>query len=90
MGGWVDLQKLITDLDMRNDYKGGVWVYEAYDVKNIREKIRYLLLRRKKIFFYIYDVIHRKKKNAPPITTNDMCRYETIPLKYEMTFVGMK
>jgi hypothetical protein len=24
MGGWVGLQKLITDLDMRNGYKGGV------------------------------------------------------------------
>jgi hypothetical protein len=23
-GGWVGLQKLITDLDMRNGYKGGV------------------------------------------------------------------
>ncbi len=26
MGGWVGLQKLITDLDMRNGYKGGVRV----------------------------------------------------------------
>jgi hypothetical protein len=26
MGGWVDLQKLITDLKMRNGYKGGVRV----------------------------------------------------------------
>jgi hypothetical protein len=24
VGGWVGLLKLITDLDMRNDYKGGV------------------------------------------------------------------
>ena len=24
MGGWVGLQKLITDLDMRNGHKGGV------------------------------------------------------------------
>ena len=23
--GWAGLQKLITDLDMRNGYKGGVW-----------------------------------------------------------------
>ena len=23
--GWVGLKKLITDLDMRNGYKGGVW-----------------------------------------------------------------
>ena len=26
MGGWVGLQKLITDLDMRNGYKWGVRV----------------------------------------------------------------
>ncbi len=26
MGGWVGLQKLITYLDMRNGYKGGVRV----------------------------------------------------------------
>ena len=26
MGGWVGLQKLITDLDMRNGYKGAVRV----------------------------------------------------------------
>jgi hypothetical protein len=33
--------------------KGGVWVYEAYEVKNKREKLRCLLLHRKKknIFF---------------------------------------
>ena len=24
MGGWVGLQKLITDLDMRNGHEGGV------------------------------------------------------------------
>jgi hypothetical protein len=35
------------------------WVYEAYELKNKREKLRCLLLRRKKknMFFYIYDVI---------------------------------
>ena len=36
MGGWVGLQKLITDLEMRNGYKGGVRVVcininEMYD-----------------------------------------------------------
>jgi hypothetical protein len=37
---------------------GGGWVYEAYEVKNNREKLRCLLLRRKKkLLFYIYDVI---------------------------------
>ena len=28
--GWVGLQKLITDLDMRNGYMGVVRAYEAY------------------------------------------------------------
>jgi hypothetical protein len=32
--------------------KGGVRVYEAYEVENKRGKLRCLLLRRKKIFFY--------------------------------------
>jgi len=68
MGGWVGLQKLITDLYMRNGHKGGVrvgfinindmynndvgkgvvYAYEAYEVKNKRQKLRCLLLRRKK------------------------------------------
>ena len=30
MGGWVGLQKLITDLDMKNGYKGGVRVGFIY------------------------------------------------------------
>ena len=30
MGGWVGLQKLITDLDMRNGHKGGVRVGFIY------------------------------------------------------------
>jgi hypothetical protein len=30
MGGWVGLHKLITDLDMRNGYKGGVRVGFIY------------------------------------------------------------
>jgi hypothetical protein len=34
---------------------GGVWVYEAYEVKIKREKLRFLLLRReKKFFIYIF------------------------------------
>jgi hypothetical protein len=42
MGGWRE-----------GEGKGGVWVYEAYEVKIKREKLRCLLLRRKKknIFF---------------------------------------
>jgi hypothetical protein len=34
--------------------KGGVRVYEAYEVKHKREKLRCLLLRRKKNFFFIF------------------------------------
>jgi hypothetical protein len=35
--------------------QGRGWVYEAYEVKNKREKIRCLLLRRKKkIIFFIF------------------------------------
>ena len=35
--------------------KEGVWVYEAYEVKNKREKLRCLLLRRKKkMIFFIF------------------------------------
>jgi hypothetical protein len=30
------------------------WVYEAYEVKNKRGKLRCLLLHRKKIFFYLF------------------------------------
>jgi hypothetical protein len=41
-------------------------------LKEKREKLRCLLLRRKKenIFFIcMKSLLHRKKKNAPPITT---------------------
>jgi hypothetical protein len=56
VGGWED--------------KGGVWVYEAHEVKNKREKVRCLLLRLKKIFFLYYDVITSPgKKTALLITT---------------------
>jgi hypothetical protein len=48
--GWVSLQKLITDLDMRNGYKGGVRFSSLMKYKK-RAKLRSLLLRRKKIFF---------------------------------------
>jgi hypothetical protein len=44
--------------------KGGVWVYEAYEVKNKREKLRCLLLslEKEKYFFNIYDVITSPEK----------------------------
>jgi hypothetical protein len=54
MGGfkeWVGLQKLITDLDMRNGYKGGGAGLALLGSKKKRGKLRCLLLRRKKIFF---------------------------------------
>ena len=58
---------------------GWVRVYEAYEVNIKRGKIRCLLLgRKKKIFFYVYEVISwdvydvitwGKGKNAPIFTT---------------------
>jgi hypothetical protein len=42
MGGWVD------------GWIGGWMVYEAYAFKKRGGKLRCLLLRRKKSFFYIY------------------------------------
>jgi hypothetical protein len=43
MGGWVG--------EGRGQGVRGVRVYEAYEVKTKREKLRCLLLHRKKIFF---------------------------------------
>jgi hypothetical protein len=43
MGGWVGGGR----------GQGGVRVYEAYEVKNKREKLRCLLLRRKKKNIYL-------------------------------------
>jgi hypothetical protein len=42
--------------------KRGVWVLLSYEAKNKRQKLRCLLLRRKKIFFYIYEVITWEKE----------------------------
>jgi hypothetical protein len=46
--------------------KGGVWVYEAYEVKNKREKLRCLLLRRKKknIIYIFMKLMKRKKRKT--------------------------
>jgi hypothetical protein len=50
-------------MDGRRERARGVRVYEAYEVKNKRKKLRCLLLHRKKIFIlYIYDVITWGKK----------------------------
>ena len=46
--GWVG------EVWAKGEGKGGVRVYEAYEVKNKRQKLRCLLLRRKKNFFFIY------------------------------------
>jgi hypothetical protein len=51
MGGWVGGGR----------GQGGVRVYEAYEVKNKRGKLRCLLMRRKMFFLYIYDVITWEK-----------------------------
>jgi len=52
----------------------GVKVYEAYEVKQKREKLLCLLLRRKKII-YIYmfmkSLLGNFLKNGPLFTTND-------------------
>ena len=40
-------------------------VYEAYEVKNKRQKLRCLLLRRKKIYLFIYEVI-KTETGRPP------------------------
>ena len=48
--------------------KGVVYAYEAYEAKNKRQKLRCLLLRRKKktIFLFIYEVITwgKRKKGS--------------------------
>ena len=51
---------------------GGGWgrrergrVYEAYEVKNKRQKLRCLVLRRKKIYLFIYEVI-KTETGRPP------------------------
>jgi hypothetical protein len=51
--------------------EGGVRVYEAYEVKKRGGKIRCLLLRRKKNFFYMFmkSLLHRKRGNGPLFTT---------------------
>jgi hypothetical protein len=49
--------------------------YEAYEENNEQGKLRCLLLRREKIFLYIFmmRLLQRKKKSAPPITTDILC-----------------
>jgi len=78
-GGWVVgyqlfgyQQKLITVLGRFDTYKGGVQVYEAYEVKKSGGKLRCLLLRRQKICFFIFMKSLRGKilKNGPLYTTN--------------------
>ena len=41
----------------REGSEGEGAIYEAYEVKNKRQNLRCLLLRRKKIFLFIYEVI---------------------------------
>ena len=55
IGGWVGLQKLITDLDMRKGYKGGVRVYEAYEVnKKGTNYVVFNFAGKRKISFCIF------------------------------------
>ena len=64
MGGWAGGRRDGWIGGRRGEGKGEVKVYEAYESK--REKLRCLLLRGKRIFFYINDVItwENKKKSA--------------------------
>jgi len=61
--------------------KEGVKVYEAYGEKQKRGKLRCLLLRRKKIFFFIFmkSLLGNFLKNGPLFTTNDGCRWMAPP-----------
>jgi hypothetical protein len=56
MGGWVGGSEGRGWVDgwAESEGKGGVWVYEAYEVKNNREKLRCLLLRWKKKNIFLY------------------------------------
>jgi putative effector of murein hydrolase len=49
-----------------------VCVHMYYEVKNKRETLRCLLLRRKRIFFYMFmkSLLHRERENALLITTH--------------------
>jgi hypothetical protein len=70
VGGWVGLQKLITDLVRFYPYKG-----EA--VKTKKENLRCLLLRRERdLIFYMYmKFLHGKSvKKALIYTTYQGCR----------------
>jgi hypothetical protein len=76
MGEWVDgWMGGFVKVDNRFGYEkwlqGGSIGLALLRSKKKREKLRSLLLHRKKIFFYIYDVmmIDREKKKALLITT---------------------
>jgi len=64
MGGWLGLRNgwvyggFMADLWR----KGGVWAYEAYEVKKEgKNLLRHLHRRRKKLLFYVYAVIVKQK-----------------------------
>ena len=63
MGGWVGLQKLITDLDMRNGYKGGVRFQISYEVKK-RGKLTHSFASPENDFFLFLccDYMGKNKK----------------------------
>ena len=58
MGGWVGFRVgfiNINDMYKMTVGKGVVYAYEAYEVKNKRQKLRCILLRRKKKnIFYLF------------------------------------
>jgi hypothetical protein len=60
MGGWVDLQKLITDLDMKKWLEGGSAVLALlyrYEVKKRGGEITLYCTSPESDFFFIYAVI---------------------------------
>jgi hypothetical protein len=53
--------------------KGGVWGYEAYEVKNEKGKITLSFTSPQKDFLYIFmkSLLHRKRENGPLFPTHD-------------------
>jgi hypothetical protein len=57
----VGLQTLMTDLDMRNGYKGGCIGFSC-EVKKKEENYAVFYFAGKRFFFYIYEVFTSPEK----------------------------
>jgi hypothetical protein len=51
--------------------KGGLWGYEAYEVKKKDKIYAVFYFAGKRTFFFMKSLLHRKKKNTPQFTTAD-------------------